>query len=217
MTKVKICGITNPEDAKIAVDFGADFIGLIVEVPVQTPRKLTLGQAKKIIGMVNNSQIVIVIIPSSITEIENIVETLNPTYLQLHGNESPKLVSEIKENFKDLKLIKTFHMESKSTLDSVLNTINKYNNSIDVVLLDTKTDKIGGTGKTHDWNLSRKIRENIKMPIFLSGGLNSGNVKEAVNIVRPFAVDVASGVESEPGKKDPDKIKKFVNNSKCST
>ena len=218
MAKVKICGITNTEDAKIAIDLGADFIGLIVEVPVQTPRKLAVEQAREIIDKISNSvKKVIVIMPSSMTDVRNIVKTLSPDYLQLHGNESPKLISEIKENFEELKLIKTFHIDNKSTLDPVLDDITLYNEAIDAVLLDTKTDKIGGTGKTHDWNLSKKIMENIDVPLFLSGGLNPDNVKEAVKTVKPFAVDVASGVESEPGKKDFEKVKKFIHNAKCST
>ncbi len=212
MTKVKICGITNSEDAIIAAESGADAIGVIVDVPVETPRKVGIEKAREILTSVPLFvSKVIVLMPESVEYVLGIVDELNLDAIQLHGNEPLDFISELKKNIK-AKIIKVLHVDDNTKINYIM----KYAEISDAILLDTKFGNIpGGTGKTHDWTKSRMICDMIKpTPLILSGGLNPENVRNAINIVNPYAVDVSSGVESSPGKKDGEKTENFVNAAK---
>lgn len=213
MTKVKVCGITNEEDALMAVNYGADAIGMIINVPVETPRKIDIEKAKKIMDRLPPFiSTVIVLMPDSLRGVKEIVNKLNPCAVQLHGHESLDFISKIKERV-DVKIIKTVHIDlGKKTKQEQIKEAERYSKIADAILLDTKiNEREGGTGKTHDWKISSKIRDLIKTkPLILSGGLNPENVKVAIKTVRPYAVDASSGIESKPGKKDIEKMRRFI-------
>ncbi len=210
MVKVKICGITNPEDAINCQRLGADAIGTVVDVPVETPRKITTDKAKEIhASLPFFTPGVVVIMPKTAEEAIEMVQKIKPYAIQLHGNESTELLENLRNRLQ-IKIIKTVHVKD----DKALETAKEYAEHCDAILLDTATAEMGGSGVKHDWNISREITETIKKPVILAGGLNPENVKEAIREVKPYAVDVSSGVESVPGRKDYDLVKRFIENAK---
>jgi len=214
MIRVKICGITNKEDALMAVRCGADAIGVIVDVPVDTPRNIDVNRAEAIMNSIPPFiSTVAVIMPKSIKDVKNIINELNPDVVQLHGDESLRFVSKIRKMFTG-KIIKVIHVAIDEKMDRIEDKIENaknYAEVVDAIMLDTKIKKtVGGTGKSHNWEISAIIGESINKPLILSGGLNIWNVKDAIKNVGPYAVDVSSGVELEPGKKDETKMREFI-------
>ncbi len=214
MIRVKICGITNKEDALMAVRCGADAIGVIVDVPVDTPRNIDVNRAEAIMNSIPPFiSTVAVIMPKSIKDVKNIINELNPDVVQLHGDESLRFVSKIRKMFTG-KIIKVIHVAIDEKMDRIEDKIENaknYAEVVDAIMLDTKIKKtVGGTGKSHNWEISAIIGESINKPLILSGGLNIWNVKNAIKNVGPYAVDVSSGVELEPGKKDETKMREFI-------
>ncbi len=218
ITKVKICGNTNADDAIMASEAGADAIGVINVA--NTRRYIDLEDAKRIFDAlpVFVSKVVVVAldnIPIEVVydKIKSIEET-GADCVQLHGEEPVELVADLRENLRSrIRIIKKIGVggERKRSLENAL----AYENVVDAILLDTEakaggTGETGGTGKEHDWNISKEIVERIKKPVILAGGLNPDNVAKAIELVKPYAVDVSSGVESEVRKKDAMKVKKFV-------
>ena len=204
MAKVKICGITELRDGLKAHELGADFLGFIFFE--QSPRKMDPNHARVIIEDLPKEILKVgLFLDQDIKEVAEIAKKCHLDMLQLHGNEDPKYCSELK---KDFKIAKTFRIENEKSLDKV----NRYKD-VDFYLFDTFVTGIpGGTGKTFDWNLL--IGKKFDKPFFLAGGLNPVNVGEAVSKVQPYAVDVASGVEKAPGKKDYKRVKEFIENAK---
>jgi phosphoribosylanthranilate isomerase len=210
-TKVKICGITREEDLAIAVSAGADAIGFVVGAPL-SPRNLTLENANKLMKQIPifvNS--VVVTVTNDINLLVKISEKLRPDAIQLHG-ENLLDVSILRKEIRCARLIKTFHVKTANVINAVVKTLVLF----DAVLLDSFTQsRYGGTGVVHDWELSRLVRQEIEpTPIILAGGLTPENVKDAIQIVQPYAVDVSSGVELSPGVKNPKKVREFVNKVK---
>ncbi len=210
MIKAKICGITNKEDALMASEAGADVVG-VINVK-ESKRFIDLEAAKEIFDVlpVFVSRVVVAT-PASIEEALNIEKT-GAEYIQLHGNESLDFVRELKEKTR-LRLIKKIPVDT----DCIKNS-RKYAEIVDAILLDTSVKGlIGGTGIVHDWNISREVTESLNKPVILAGGLNPGNVKNAIDSVKPYAVDVSSGVESKPRKKDKKKVEQFIINVRQNT
>jgi len=208
--RVKICGITSLKDLLVAVEAGADAVGFIVEVP-QSPRTLSIEQAKKLIKCTPIFvETVAVTVLEDLNRLEKVCEELGSDIIQVHG--SSHLYKEIRERLHDARLIGA--VQAKSDLD--IDTIVKVAESFDAILLDSYVPgKHGGSGKTHDWELSKRVKEAIHpKPLILAGGLRPENVKEAVYMVKPYAVDVSTGVELDPGVKDRKKITQFVKNAK---
>jgi phosphoribosylanthranilate isomerase len=208
---VKICGITRPEDLVVAVAAGADAVGFLVGVP-SSPRNLTLERAEKLLGQVPIFvDSVVVTAPNNIEDLVEICERLKPTAIQIHGKKHLE-ASEIHQRIKDTRLIKTIYVDPAALGETTIED----SKTFDAILLDSFTrSQYGGTGRVHDWKLSRQIREAVEpTPVILAGGLKPENVKEAILTVQPYAVDVASGVELQPGIKDPKKIQAFVENAK---
>ena len=190
---------------------GVDAVGFIVGVP-SSPRNLTLERAKMLLSRVPIFvDSVVVTAPQNIEELTEICETLKPSAIQIHGKKHFG-VSEIRERLRHTRLIKTVYVKADSLNDVSL----RDSKSFDAILLDSFTnDQYGGTGKVHDWTLSRRIKEAVApVPVILAGGLKPENVKEGILTVKPYAVDVASGVELEPGVKDHGKVRAFVENAK---
>jgi phosphoribosylanthranilate isomerase len=209
--RVKICGITREDDLAVAVAAGADAVGFLVGVP-SSPRNLTLERAERLLQQVPIFvDSVVVTAPQSINGLVEICEELKPTAIQIHGKKNFD-ASEIRERIKDSRLIKTVYVKASSLNETVIED----SKTFDAVLLDSFTKgQYGGTGRVHDWNLSRQIKEAVvPLPVILAGGLKPENVKEAILTVQPYAVDVASGVEFRPAVKDHEKIRAFVENAK---
>lgn len=209
--RVKICGITREEDLTVAVAAGADAVGFLVGVP-SSPRNLALKRAEKLLRQVPIFvDSVVVTAPDSITELVNVHNRLKPTAIQIHGKEHLE-TSEIRKKIRDTHIIKTLYVKQSNLNEATLEDMKNF----DAILLDSFIyGQYGGTGKVHDWILSRQIKEAVApTPVILAGGLNPENVKEAILTVQPFAVDVASGVELQPGIKDSKKIRTFIANAK---
>jgi phosphoribosylanthranilate isomerase len=197
-TIVKICGITSPADGLEAVAAGADAIGLMFYE--KSPRYITLDTATKIVRELPSSVFRIgVFVNASEDHVHRAIKECGLHMAQFHGDESPEFCRQF-----PVMTIKAFRIQDA---DSLL-ALRSY--PTDAWLLDAYTsDKLGGTGARFDWDLAVEAQK-MGRPIFLAGGLTPENVAEAVRKVRPYAVDVSSGVESAPGKKDPAKMRAFI-------
>ncbi|MFO7898108.1 MAG: phosphoribosylanthranilate isomerase [Planctomycetota bacterium] len=201
--KVKICGVRRREDALCAAAAGADLIGL--NFWPGTPRCVSVEAAREIAEAVRRRvQIVALFVDAPGDEVLATAEAVGADYVQLHGAESAEFVRGLGER----RVIKAFRVESPPDVDRLAGF------PAEVYLLDARVRGMkGGTGRTIDWELARKAAAHGR--ILLAGGLTAENVAEAVRIARPWGVDTASGVELEPGVKDPDKIRRFVDNAKA--
>ena len=187
---VKICGITDYEDASIAVELGAGALGFIF---ADSPRQITPQKARDIIrAMPPFVKTVGVFVDEGPAAIKEIIHYCGLDLVQLHGDESPDLCCELMPY-----TIKALRIKDESSLRKS----RIYQGKVRALLLDTYSkDKAGGTGKTFNWQLAIKIKK-LGTPIILAGGLGPANIDGAVSTVRPYAVDVNSGVEERPGKK----------------
>jgi phosphoribosylanthranilate isomerase len=199
VVKVKICGITNLEDALNSIDAGCDALGFVFYR--KSPRYLTLSKARRLINNLPQQIIKIgVFVDAREKTVRRIAKLCKLNMLQFQGTESPGFC----DRFKGYKIIKAFRIKNRLDLIDVL----KYKTFAS--LFDTFTEsRVGGTGRRFNWGLVR-CRTSIKRFIFLSGGLTAHNVKEAIRTVHPQWVDVSSSVEIRPGKKDYNKLKEFI-------
>jgi phosphoribosylanthranilate isomerase len=200
MVKVKICGITNLEDALAAVKWGADALGFVF---ASSPRQVTLQQVEHIVaGLPPFVCKVGVFVDGELQELEETMRACGLDLAQLHGSESPGFCQALFP-----RVIKSFRVKDESVLD----LLPQYR--VSAYLLDSYNASLkGGTGQSFDWGIARKARH--YGPIILSGGLTSANVRQAIDRVRPYAVDVSSGVESNPGVKDHAKLRAFLETAK---
>jgi len=211
--KVKICGIKTEHDLKMAVNAGADAVGFITEVPVDSPRKISISEASRLISKVPVFVTsVLVIMPRNADEAINMIHEAKPTAVQIHNALPLVELRKIRET--GVRIIKTIPVSEHADTEMLIDLIKDLSGIADAVLLDTAIDgKTGGTGVSHNWELSGKVVLSAGMPVILAGGLTPSNVSEAVQSVRPYAVDTASGVETD-GKKDETKILDFINNAR---
>jgi phosphoribosylanthranilate isomerase len=199
MTKIKICGITNPDDARLAVELGADALGFVFYT--KSPRAVTRAVAASICKALPPFVATVgVFVNATQEEIEGTLAECRLTALQFHGDEPPEFCRGFA-----VSAIKAIRVRGEESLRAAA----EYD--VDALLLDTYTDEFrGGTGRAFDWSLAVKAKELLAPPIILSGGLTTENVREAIRKVHPYAVDVASGVERAPGRKDPEKLRRFI-------
>lgn len=199
--KVKFCGITEKEDAIRAVKLGTDALGFIF---APSPRQISMEKARCIIKAIPPFvKTVGVFVNEKTNIIREHINYCGLDLVQLHGDESPEICRELKPYS-----VKAFRIKD----DSSLQKCTEYQANVRALLLDTyAADKVGGTGKTFDWQLAVKIRE-TGIPVILSGGLGPSNIQEAIRLVRPYAVDVNSGVEERPGKKSYALMKEMMEN-----
>ena len=202
MIKVKICGITNKEDALYAAGCGANALGFIFYE--KSPRYIEPDDAKTIIAALPPFVTTVgVFVNKDFNDIRDITLLTGVTVVQLHGDESPSYC-----NLVEGKLIKAIRVKSDSSIEG----LKKYD--VDAFLLDSfDKNSFGGSGLTFDWKLAEKAKQYGK--IILAGGLTPDNVEEAVKKVAPYGVDVNSGVEKKPGIKNKNKVKEFIITSKA--
>jgi phosphoribosylanthranilate isomerase len=200
MVRVKICGITNAADALAAIDAGANLLGfnfyersprhvapgVVGEIRTQLPKKV------KAVGLFVNCP------PADVITVRN---SLKLDVVQLHGDEPPEAVSEIASA---VPVIKAFRVEPEFPLE----TLEQYPDAFAFLFDAANTGQYGGTGRTTDWDVARRAA--LSHRIILAGGLKVENVAAAVRIVRPYGIDVASGVESSPGKKDHGRLRELI-------
>jgi len=211
--KVKICGIKTERDLMMAVNAGADAVGFITEVPVDSPRKIPLSVASHLIARIPVFVTsVLVIMPKNADEAIKMIHTARPTAVQIHNALALSELRKIRET--GVRLIKTIPVSEHADTEMLIDLIKDLSGIADAVLLDTAIDgKTGGTGVSHNWEVSSKVVLNAGIPVILAGGLNPSNVSQAIKCVRPYAVDTASGVETD-GKKDELKVIDFINNAR---
>jgi phosphoribosylanthranilate isomerase len=199
MTLVKICGITNPGDARLAADAGADAVGFIF---AESPRHVGVEQARRIsIALPENMIRVGVFVDEEPAEILGISREVGLDLAQLHGDEPPGAVSALREA--GVKVMKALRVESAATLEA----LDEY--EADLFLLDAYSTRArGGTGERFDWRVAKSLkgRDNI----VVSGGLGPENVREAVEFFEPFGVDASSSLEDGPGRKNGELVRRFV-------
>lgn len=197
---VKICGITNLEDARAAVRAGADALGF--NFYHRSVRYITPRDARKIIEQLPSRVLTVGVFvnESEPEQVARLADTAGVEAVQLHGDESPAYCRELKNRFR----IKALRVDAGFTPESAA----RY--ETEAILLDAFDKKTrGGTGRTFDWELAGRTRKLVQK-LFLAGGLSPENVAEAIRAVRPFAVDACSSLESAPGKKDASRVSSFI-------
>lgn len=201
-TKIKICGLTNLEDARFAAGALVDYLGFIFYE--KSPRYIEPGEAGAIINWIEGPEKVGVFVNQPLDDVNRIAKETGLDLVQLHGDESVEYCGLIEK-----PIIKVIHITDDSDINELKTKVQSYSEVAKYLLFDSKTgDQWGGTGQTFDWNILNDITGDV--PFFLSGGLNPSNIKAAVNEADPFAVDVNSGIEEKPGLKDFDKVDALV-------
>jgi phosphoribosylanthranilate isomerase len=197
-TRVKFCGITRSEDAVVAAALGVDAIGMVFYA--RSPRAVTLGQATGIVALLPPFiSTVALFCNAADAEVNAVIETLRPSLLQFHGDESPTECERY-----GLPYIKAIRMRADVELRDA---IRRYRTARALLLDAFEDGRYGGTGQVFDWS---RIPSDVEMPFILAGGLTPDNVAAAVAAVRPFAVDVSGGIEASKGIKDPAKMRAFL-------
>ena len=206
MTDVKICGLSDPDNLATAIDAGARYVGFVFYPP--SPRNVSFDIAWNLARAVPTGVRSVGLFVNPDDELlERVLTGIQLDMVQLHGDETPGRINEIKERF-SMPVMKAIRVASENDLGG----LDGIQSAADWLLFDAKPPNAtlpGGTGETFDWTILKD--RHFKKPWMLSGGLNAQNVGEALSILKPNAVDISSGVESGPGKKDPDKIKEFIN------
>ncbi len=203
--RVKVCGITNLEDAERAVELGAWALGMIFFPG--SPRRCSLAEAQRIVAALRRRvELCGVFVNAPLEQVVQMGEELELSMLQLHGDEGPSFCAEAARR-NGARVIKAAQVSGPGDVRD----LERFH--VDFHLLDARSraphrqDLRGGTGETFDWTLLAGRRSSV--PLILSGGLTAGNVTEAINVAHPYAVDTASGTEAAPGRKDPQKLRAF--------
>ncbi|MCW5317366.1 phosphoribosylanthranilate isomerase [Nostoc sp. KVJ3] len=201
--RVKICGITQPQQSIAIASLGATALGFIC-VP-NSPRYVTTSQIRAAVAeLPPDVDTIGVFANASIPEISQIVVDSGLTGVQLHGDESPDFCYQLRQELPNVEIIRALRIKSLEHLDTVVD----YTKYVDTLLLDAyHPQQLGGTGKTLDWTMLEKFCPSC--PWFLAGGLTADNILEALNQVNPSGIDLSSGVERTPGDKDLDKVAKL--------
>lgn len=210
--KVKICCISSIDEAMMAINAGASSIGLVSEMPSgpgvigeelisRISKSIPTHIGSFLLTSKQSAKLIIKQLTRCNTNTVQIVDKL------VEGD-----YSEIKNELPDVKIVQVIHVSNQKSIEDAIRISNK----VDFLLLDSGNTnltikELGGTGRTHDWNLSKQIVQSVKIPVFLAGGLNPDNIIDAVNTVKPYGVDICSGVRTN-GKLDPDKLNMFFNN-----
>ncbi len=223
MVRVKLCGLMSHEDVLMAQDAGADALGFVTEYPVPVPWNLDRDRAADLVASASPFVTTVAVVGGAPDEMVRIARRVRPRVLQLHGDES---LGDIRHVLKGLdgtgiRVIKALRIEVETGLarfeetEPVSAGTVLARSGIDGLVVDSKTSsRPAGTGIALDWEVSARMARKIDLPLILAGGLTIDNVTEAVEKVRPYGVDVITGVESEPGVKDGGKMRAFVKAAK---
>lgn len=209
MTRVKICGLTRESDLDRAIAVGADLVGFVSGVPIETPRELSTARAAELVQRVPASTTsVLVTMPETPVAGATLVERVSPDAVQVHDY-SPDEVAALAEAV-DVRVF--------AAVDAADPRIAAYADVADALVLDSTDEHgAGGTGETHDWDHAHDVVAGIDVPVLLAGGLTPTNVANAVGTVEPYGVDVSSGVERAGGVKDHDALRRFVTRTNAGT
>jgi len=208
--RVKICGHTSSDDLAASVAAGADAVGVIADVDVETPREVTVRHAADLLAAVPPLATgVLVTMPETVGDAVELVGRTSPDAIQVHGTLDPEAVADLRDRV---------HVDVIAAIGADDESLVAYAEAADAMLVDTPAaDGGGGTGETHDWEATREATVDLDVPVILAGGLDPENVEEAIETVRPFGVDVASGVESSGGVKDHGAVRDFVRNARSAS
>ena len=217
--KAKICGTTSLKDAQMAIDAGADYLGVLVDVAI-SERSLTIDQALPI-AKASSIPLLILLMDKGLDDIIDLVNILHPYGIHLLGQTPIDLLKELKSRL-DCQIWLTVYLPAKEQAEADTNIVRKqmiaYEKAgADVIVIDSmtfakdgKAGRYGGTGKVADWDVAKELMDSVKIPIFLAGGINPNNVRLAIRKVDPYGVDLASGVEKTKCIRDPEKTKKLM-------
>lgn len=215
---IKVCGNTSLEDALLAVEAGADALGFVF---APSPRRVTVAQVAEIVPHLPPAvEKIGVFVDAALEEVYATVRACGLTGVQLHSAAGPDLPQKLRERLgPQLRILRVVHFDVRAT-ESILEQIALHarNPHIHAVLVDSRTvTAVGGTGVTFDWELAGKtlFQDTKERKLIAAGGLNPANVAEAIATLHPWGVDVASGVEAAPGKKDPAKVREFVTRARA--
>jgi len=207
MARVKICGVTRGADLRAAVDAGTDAVGVISEVPVDSPRKVDPAAAAELLAAVPPFvTATLVTMPDSAERAVELARTTAPDAIQLHGEWTPDELRFVRAET-ECKLLITIDADEPARAEA-------FDGVADALVVDSTDESgAGGTGETHDWAATGELADRLTTPVVLAGGLTADTVAEAVRVADPFAVDVASGVEAVKGRKDHNAVARFVANA----
>ena len=219
MIRVKICGIRNVSDMEMVSRLGADAIGLLVGQKHHSEDFINIQTAQEILQKC--PPFVSSVLVTHLDTAKDIIDLVSQVLmglstLQIHSECPVEDVIQIKKTFPTLKIVKNLHV-IHGNKQQLIHLISEYFSCVDAFLLDSINvleNRVGGTGKIHDWDLSSEIVSSSAKPIILAGGLNPENISSAIKHVRPFAVDVNSGLKNSHGFKDPFKVSEFIKKSK---
>lgn len=208
MTRVKICGLTRAADVRAAVAAGADAVGVVCDLPVDSPREVPTGRATELLAAVPPFVTgVVVTMPASADDAAELVRRVGADAVQVHGDLDADSIGTLADRT-DAAVLRSVAADDPGTARAV-------DGVADAVVLDSlREDGAGGTGRTHDWKRAGALAADLAVPVVLAGGLTPGTVDDAIAAAGPFAVDVASGVEAAPGEKDHDAVARFVANAR---
>jgi len=216
--KIKVCGITTVEDARLVAESGADYIGIIVGVDF-SPRCLTIEKARLICEQAT-LPVVTLFFNWEAKQIQKAIATLQPHAVQLLGHETPSLVRTLKKTVA-CEIWKSIHLPPQGLGEvNIAEHQNRVNSlvdaGIDAIIIDTvvgssaKNMRYGGTGQVNNWIVARSLVEVFSVPTFLAGGITPDNIQQAIELVHPYGIDLCSGVEISPGRKDPEKLRRLM-------
>jgi phosphoribosylanthranilate isomerase len=203
MTRVKVCGITTLDDARLAAQYGADAVGLVF---AESPRKVSVEEAREIAAALPDGILKVgVFVDAEPAEVLRLAARVELDYAQLHGNESPEVVATVRN--RGLKVMKAFRVQGAASLEAMRHY------EADLFLLDAYSERVqGGTGERFDWVLAKSLKGHGN--IVISGGLTPENVREAIRFFEPYGVDASSSLEDGPGKKSAERVRRFISAAK---
>ena len=207
--RLKICGITSAADARLVAEAGAGYCGMLVDVGF-SERSLSLEQARRV-AAASATPVVILLCDPSVEMVEEVAREIAPHAVQLLGSESPEFIRMLKPRLA-CQVWKTLHLPPAPFQQPAEEYVRA---GVDAFLIDRSDTadgflRLGGTGKVVDWEQTAAAVERISKPVFLAGGIDANNVEPALVQVRPYGIDLCSGVESSKGKKDPEKIRRLA-------
>ncbi|WP_435124541.1 phosphoribosylanthranilate isomerase [Halobaculum sp. D14] len=207
MTRVKICGVTNQTDLRAVADAGADAVGVIADVPVDSPREVSLSNAATLTAAAPPFlTTTLVTMPDSVGEAVDAVRLVTPDVVQIHGDVDETDIGYLRAET-DTKVVPVVDADDPDRAHEL-------DEAADAILVDSTDESgAGGTGETHDWAATADLARDLVSPVVLAGGLTPENVASAAEAVEPFAVDVATGVERDGGVKDHTAVARFVRNA----